>query len=165
MKVIELPGARWRCRMSFEDLTTDESRTLIVFLMKLRGMSNYAMLQDLTLPTNRGDVEDVDTIDQTLSANSFKMTSGGGTFQPGDYFSLLISGRRELKLVTKQTGLDVDFEPAFRFDKDTGGYVGEPLLVTQPYTKFILTSNDQVGWAGSGKVALTSFDLDFVEAF
>jgi len=164
-KRIEVPGARWRARLSYQDMTKDDARKLMAFLVLLKGPVNRAILRDWSLPVNQG----ISTAGKSISgfpsgANSFTL-AGGGTFTVGDYFSIDTTNYgRELKMVTGHPG-DVNFEPALRGPITYSEYEDLSLETVDPSGKFILTSDDQVYWNARGKIGITSMDVEFIEGY
>jgi len=167
-KTIEIPGARWRLRMSFTDLTQEDMRPLMAFLMRLRGAAGRFTYTDITAPIT--SVTGTLTIGTVHSANEVTIAGATGAFIPGDYISITRSGDAgdvELKMITSVVSANrYTIEPALR-SRPLSFYTNKAIVrrtgSVYPKAKFMLTSDDQVYWPSKGKIFLSSIDLEAIE--
>jgi hypothetical protein len=166
-QTVELPGARWKGKLTFTDMTPEESATLKAFLLRLRGSAGrfYYGDQSHTTPFNTitGDL----TVLGTSTRNIVEVTTTTGEFSIGDYIQIGNNEDRELKMVLVSAFLSspstyqLTIEPTIRMTD----YADESLIYTNPTGKFLLTSSDQANWAIRGKGLLSDITIEFIEVF
>lgn len=181
VKTLELPGARWKMSMSFEDLEQRYIREVMAFFMSLRGMAGRFQMYDLShyTPFN-GNIGSNISISSVNSRNEIQFNSNLGNttstgFKLGDYFSVLYSPEvwdsttyyAELKMITKVVNVSnrtYQFEPALR-GPTSSRYVGRVITTDKPKATFMLSSDEQIYWPSQGKVSTSSLQVEGVEVF
>lgn len=163
---IELPGARWRVRLSFKNLEPAEGRVLIAFLTKLRGSAGRFSCYDFGRPVPRGNISGTISIDNILNKRSLEITGGTGNLEIGDYLTIGASANsdKELKMITgNPSGNIYEFEPALR--KPIVDYTGSTATLdyTKPTGVFMLSSDEQAYWSTRSKGLLTDIDIEAIE--
>lgn len=167
-KTLEIPGARWRLRMSYVDLNQTDSRPLFAYLMNLRGMAGRFLIHDITAPN--ADVTGSITVQSVQGADQITLTGVTGEFKPGDYITINRGGDAgdiELKMIiSKGTGQVYNIQPNLR-TPDLSFYNGKTItyksISTFPRAKFMLSSDDQVYWPSRSKINLSTLDLEAIE--
>jgi len=167
-QTIELPGARWKGRLSFRDMTVSESAALKSFLLKLRGSSGRFLYGDITHADPFNNVVDSLTIESGSTARLLRVTyAGGGSARltEGDYVQVGTDDTRELRYIVDETFVsgntyDIQVEPMVR----RIDYVGLSLVYNDPTGVFLLDSNEQATWGTQSKALLSDINISFVEA-
>jgi hypothetical protein len=168
-QTMELPGARWRLKLSFKDLEPTESRVLISFLTRLRGSAGRFYCYDFGRATSRGDIDDtvLVAIADSVTQVTLKDSEGGavnGSLEVGDYISIGNDTDRELKMITNDLGGDsYNIEPGFR--KTLASYTDDPVAYTKGLATFMLSSDEQAYWSTRSKALITDIDIDAYEVF
>ena len=83
---LELPGARWKARIGFTDMTPSESAALKAFLLELRGMAGSFYYGDLTHTTPFNTVIGTPTIESPSTRSLIRVTLDSSS----ESFSVLI---------------------------------------------------------------------------
>lgn len=151
----ELPGARWKATLSFIDLPPSEARTLIPFLIQLRGRSGRFYLHDFShpLPAQGTKAAEAVTISDAVTIASIADTSD---LTIGDYVEV----NDEVKIITAiPTSTTVTVEPPFR-DQTAGTATFDNASCIM-----MLQDDEQVQWASRGKIYLNNITLNCIEAF
>ena len=158
VQTVELPGARWSARLSYNSLNSDESNTLIAWLARLRGMSGRFVMPDFSHPATlegvtAGNGNSVAVVGDDIVLTTNALT--GGALAVGDKFTL----NSELKVVVqKNDATHYVIEPAFR--TFSSGAMSFGLNAT---AKFMLSSDDQATKAVESKIHLGSINIDCME--
>lgn len=172
VKTLELPGARWRARLSYTDMTEEETRPILAWLAALKGSAGRFYLYDFTLPASRGGLTAANYIVNTR--NTITLSNRvGGVLAVGDLFSITPTGATvpELKMVTQKASDNLySFQPVAR--KPTTMYTSGALLSaasgglgTRAYAHMMLTSDDQSLHATAEKGLISTVTIDAVEVF
>lgn len=172
VKSLELPGARWKIRLSYSDMTEDETRPILAWLASLKGSAGRFLVYDFTLPTPRGGMISANYTVATRT-NITLANRTGGTLEVGDLFSITPTGSQipELKMVTQVvTDNSYNFQPVAR--RPTTSYTAGALLSTtsgglgtKAYAHMMLTSDDQSLHATAEKGLISTVTIDAVEVF
>jgi hypothetical protein len=169
VKTYELPGARWKIRLSYSNLQPEEARPLLAWLADLRGAAGRFYIYDFSLPTPLGGLSSANF---TLSdASTINLTSMvGGTLEVGDLFTIYPNSPYntipELKMVTNVIDANsFNFEPVCRrpytnYTTDNSLHLG-----TTAYAHMMLTSDEQAFHSVQGKVKLSTITIDAIEVF
>jgi hypothetical protein len=167
-QTVELPGARWKGRLSFTDMTPEESAELKAFLLQLRGSAGRFYYGDNSHTTPFNAVTGNPTVVSSDSRRLINVTldTSSPELSPGDYIQIGTDEDRELKMILNSALVSGDtyrltVEPMIR----RVTYVGESVVYTNPTSKFLLTSSDQAGWSIRGKGLLSDISIDFVEVY
>ena len=169
-QTIELPGARWMTRMTYDNLTYEESNKLKNFLVKLRGSSGRFYLHDYSNPLGSGGASGA-SVTAAVDSRTIDCTGIIGTPVAGDYLHVRGAGDdRELKVITGWSGslpnLRLSIEPQLRRFNDPGDfYAGKLVDMSYPVGVFMLIDDNQTRWNASTKARLTSFEFEAVEVF
>lgn len=162
----ELPGARWRVRLTFTNRIGRDARELGAFLTNLKGRLNRFTFtpSDAELygaPSGTGTVSG--TVNE--GASSFSTTGWDPNitelFVAGDYFE--VNG--ELKKVVTTVGSDgsgnatIEFQPPLR--TALGG--GNVIQYTDPEVTLRLTNDNGAGWQVSAPV-IYGITIEAIEA-
>ena len=167
VQTLEIPGARWKARLSYSDLTPAEGRELMAFLTRLRGMSGRFYLSDLSLENNQGD----STATKVVAAGS-----GGSTLildsdvtpnlVPGDYVRIGSDVDREVKMIVQRTGAATyTIAPNIRMAAPVGENVFMHGSAQKAECVMMLTSDEQASWPTTTKARLSSIDIECVEVY
>ena len=146
-QTLELPGAKWICTMSMQNVNEFDGRIIKAFLSSLRGASGRLNLGDLSHPTPSGTALGTGTVNGTEQTGNTLITHGwtgaqSKLFLPGDYFSV----NNELKMITVLSTSDsygnstLTFEPPLRTSPTNGGSIG----VSNPTCVMMLIDDKQV---------------------
>jgi hypothetical protein len=166
-QTVELPGARWKGKLTFTDMTPEESATLKAFLLRLRGSAGrfYYGDQSHTTPFNNITGDLFVAIGSTV--NIIEVTTLSGIFSIGDYIQIGDDENRELKMVLVSAFLNSPYtyqltiEPTIRRED----FEEQIVVYNNPTGKFLLTSSDQANWAIRGKGLLSDITIEFIEVF
>lgn len=166
VKTLELPGARWRVRMSFNDLEPEETRPLLAWLSDLRGSAGRFLVYDFSHAIPRGGTISANYSVTTRSTITLSSVTGGG-LQVGDLFSIRPAGSTvpELKMVTQIMSANVyRFEPIAR--RLPAAYIGGVFGIrTTAYAHMMLTSDDQSFHATAEKGLISNITIEAIEVF
>lgn len=172
VKTMELPGARWRVRLSYSDMTEDETRPILAWLASLKGSAGRFLIYDFTLPSPRGGLTSANYSVNTRTTITLS-NRAGGVLNVGDLFSITPTGSTipELKMVTQRVSDNLySFQPTSR--KPIGMYTAGALLSTasgglgtRAYAHMMLTSDDQSLHATAEKGLISTVTIDAVEVF
>lgn len=173
VQTVELPGARWRCRMTFENLSDADGRTLKAFLTKLNGMAGRFYYGDPSFLIDGpqgalGGTPLVNGASQTGNTLNVDGWSASVTdiLKAGDYIQFTnADGGRELKMITAdvssngsgETALEV--YPAIRVSPADNAAI----TVTGATCQMMLNS-DAADWA-LRRPMLNTITIDAIEAF
>lgn len=166
-QTLEMPGARWKMRLSFRNLEPSEGRKLASFLTRLRGAAGRFYCHDYGRPTPQNITTSLNstTLVSTVSAGSNSVSLTGystGSLTVGDYISIGNNGLRELKIIVADNNNGLyTIEPKMRATKSAG----TPVIVNKPSTVFMLSSDEQAYWSTRSKAFLSDIDIDAVEIF
>ena len=167
VKTLELPGARWRVRMSFNDLEPEETRPLLAWLSDLRGSAGRFLVHDFSHPVPRGGTTSATyTLGNRTSINLASVV--GGSLQVGDLFSIRATGSDipELKIVTQITGTNIyRFEPTARLIHTSYPAAGVLGLGSAARAHMMLTSDDQSFHATAEKGLISNITIEAIEVF
>lgn len=165
VQTIELAGSRWFATLTFNNLTSEDRRTMTAFLVQLRGGSGRFYLYDHSHSTPAGVgtgtplVKGGSQTGRSLNTDGWTV-SQTGILKAGDYFSV----NDELKMVTADCNSDgsgnstVNFEPPLRASPSDNATI----TVTQPKAVMML-SEDSVDW--QNVPLFTSFTITCEEVF
>jgi hypothetical protein len=166
-QTLELPGARWKMRLSFRNLEPSEGRKLASFLTRLRGSAGRFYCHDFGRPSpqNTATPTTSTTLINTVSTGADNVYLTGyttGSLTVGDMISIGNNGLRELKMIVSDTGGgSYAIEPKMRATKSAG----TPVIVNKASTVFMLSSDEQAYWSTRSKAFLSDIDIDAVEIF
>jgi len=163
MQTVEMPGARWRCSFTMENLVEADAALLQALLVQLRGQANRLLLHNFARPTPRGTATGTPLVNgasQTgVSLITDGWTAGITALRTGDFFG--VNG--ELKMVTADAVADgsgnctISFEPPLRSSPADNA----ALTTTKPLAIFMLSSPDS-GW-DTQPYRLSNVPIDLVE--
>jgi hypothetical protein len=174
-QTLELPGARWRVRMGYEELTEADIREFMAFMVELRGMANRFTMYDLSHPSpllavSGGSVAIAGgpTDPNRITVDGMK----GADFSPGDMISINRGGAGDVELkmiirVVSPVSAEVatyDIEPGLRI-RPLSTYNDDPIIYVNAPGHFMLSSDTQTNWVSQGKVPLSSIELEGIEVF
>lgn len=172
IKTVQLPGARWSARLSYTNLSEDETNTLLAWLSSLNGMAGRFTMYDFSHPATKNGVT-AGTVNNVASAGGLNVVTfsslTGGELEVGDLFTLQplspYVGEKELKIVVGKTdGLNYTVEPEFRrpisYYAVTAIGVGSTALC-----RMMLTSDDQAEKAVQSKIYLGAVTIECTEQF
>lgn len=172
-QTVELPGARWKGRLTFTDLTPSEGADLKAFLLQLRGSAGRFYYGDASHTTPFNNVTGSPTVTAVDSGGFgdyrtiIDVTLGTSvSFSPGDYIQIGTDSTRELKMVIASAEVTaptyrLTIEPSIRMQN----FAGESVIYSNPTGKFLLTSSDQANWSIRGKSYLSDISIEFIEVF
>lgn len=167
IQTLELAGARWSASLRFDSLTQSDARTMMAFLVQLRGGAGRFYLYDHSLPVPRGTATGTPLVNGASQTGTSLTTDGWtinitGILKAGDYIG--VNG--ELKMVTADCNSNgsgqctVTFEPPLRSSPADNAAI----TVTRPTCTMMLTGDDQTKWSGNPGYR-SSFVLTCVEPF
>ncbi|WOO49441.1 hypothetical protein R2S03_18555 [Hafnia alvei] len=163
VQTVRFPGSRWRCSMSFNNLTDEQARVLEAFVAELDGESGRVKISDWARSglTQRGKpkVSQPNQSGKLLETKDWLPNSI--VLRIGDYITV----NNELKRVTAnvisdaQGNATISIAPILRY----APAVNDLIENEAPYGIFKLTSNDQGNFQRKPGI-LTSTSLSFEEA-
>lgn len=163
VQTVRFPGSRWRCSMSFNNLTDEQARVLEAFVAELDGESGRVKISDWARSglTQRGKpkVSQPNQYGKLLESKDWLPNSI--VLRIGDYITV----NDELKRVTAnvisdaQGSATIPIAPILRY----APAVNDLIENEAPYGIFKLTSNDQGNFQRKPGI-LTSTSLSFEEA-
>jgi len=135
----ESPGSRWHVSLSFTKQGPAEGRSLMAFLVSLRGEAGRFYLHDHTQPTPRGTITGSPVVSGAAQIGSTINTTGWtGTLLAGD----LVNIGTELKMITADVtaaGVTaITFEPPLRQSPVNAS----PIIINKPTAIFKLTGDN-----------------------
>lgn len=169
VKTQELPGARWRCRMAFNDLTPEETRPLLAWLSDLRGSAGRFVLYDFSLPDPRGGLT---SANYTLPSRTTITLSNriGGDLEVGDLISIKPNNSdiMELKMIVEKfSPTSYRFEPTTKWSNlaypSPGVLNYTSGLGPGAYSYMMLTGDDQSSHSTAEKGLISNIVIDAVE--
>lgn len=173
-RTYELPGARWRARMTFSNMTPEESRPLLAWLADLRGSAGRFLMRDFGY-SQRGSITEITSKTLNGTTNEIEITAPDGDLKVGDYFTLWQTAASpldplsslsspQLKIVTKVIDSnEYKFAPPARYE--TGDAFEYATVGDEAYCLMMLTSDDQAYHAVSEKILLSTITIEAIEVF
>ncbi|HCR3457445.1 hypothetical protein ACFYLL_17680 [Proteus mirabilis] len=163
VQTVRFPGSRWRCSMSFNNLTDDQARVLEAFVAELDGESGRVKISDWARSglTQRGKPKVSQPNQSGKLLESKDWLPNSIVLRIGDYITV----NDELKRVTANVISDaqgnaiIPIAPILRY----APAVNDLIENEAPYGIFKLTSNDQGNFQRKPGI-LTSTSLSFEEA-
>ena len=172
IKTVQLPGGRWSARLNYNNLSEDETNTLLAWLGDLSGMAGRFTMYDFSHPVTKNGVTG-GTVSGVASAGGLNVVNfsslTGGELEIGDLFTINLespySGEKELKIVVgKSSGTSYTVQPEFR--RATTEYAGCDIgTAANALCRMMLTSDDQAEKAVQSKIYLGSITIECVEQF
>lgn len=163
MQTVEMPGARWRCSFTMENLVEADAALLQALLVQLRGQANRLLLHNFARPTPRGTATGTPLVNgasQTgVSLITDGWTAGITALRTGDFFG--VNG--ELKMVTADAVADgsgnatISFEPPLRSSPADNAAI----TTNKPLAIFMLSSPDS-GW-DTQPYRISNVPIDLIE--
>lgn len=166
IQTIEIPGARWFCRMSYTNLEQDEARSLSAFLAKLRGMSGRFYLPDYSRALPLGNASGIGSVVSTPTADSIEISFSSGFLNIGDYIQIGNDESRELKIITSRSFSGgstflYGIEPSLRWSLSS--YDGFSVVTELPRSVMMLAEDNLASWSSRSKISLSDFNIDCIE--
>ncbi|HEK0789009.1 TPA: hypothetical protein SMP78_003227 [Proteus mirabilis] len=163
VQTVRFPGSRWRCSMSFNNLTDEQARVLEAFVAELDGESGRVKISDWARSglTQRGKPKVSQPNQSGKLLESKDWLPNSIVLRIGDYITV----NDELKRVTANVISDAQgnatilIAPILRY----APAVNDLIENEAPYGVFKLTSNDQGNFQRKPGI-LTSTSLSFEEA-
>lgn len=163
VQTVRFPGSRWRCSMSFNNLTDEQARVLEAFVAELDGESGRVKISDWARSglTQRGKPKVSQPNQSGKLLESKDWLPNSIVLRIGDYITV----NDELKRVTAnvisdaQGNATIPIVPILRY----APAVNDLIENEAPYGIFKLTSNDQGNFQRKPGI-LTSTSLSFEEA-
>ncbi|WP_074025257.1 hypothetical protein [Xenorhabdus eapokensis] len=159
------PGSRWRCTLTFNNLTDDQSRILEVLVAQLDGESGRVRLFDWARPGLVGMGNPHPLVSEPNQLGYYLKTAGWRkntrVIQRGDYLTV----GNELKMVTENVDSDstgtavIPISPMLRYSPRQH----DKIETERPFGIFKQTGNDQGNFQRKPGI-LTSTTLSFEEA-
>jgi len=145
----EAPGAAWSVQMVFRPLTEDDARTLIAFLVGLRGMANRLTLHDHSLTAPRGIATGTPLVKGAAQTGGTINTDGWtinatGILKAGDWVG--IGG--ELKMIRADVNSDASGNAALLVEPPQRSSPADnsAIITASPTAAFMLADDGQAGW-------------------
>lgn len=142
-QTVRFPGSRWKCVLSFSNLTDEKSRLLEVILAQLDGESGRVKISNWLRPGLIGKGSPI--ISEANQTGTMLQTKGWISnsiiLRKGDYITV----SNELKIITENVISDNDgnanipISPMLRNSPS----INEKIETVKPFGIFKLTSNDQ----------------------
>lgn len=163
VQTVRFPGSRWRCSMSFNNLTDEQARVLEALVAELDGESGRVKISDWARSglTQRGKPKVSQPNQSGKLLESKDWLPNSIVLRIGDYITV----NDELKRVTAnvisdaQGNATIPIAPILRYAPT----VNDLIENEAPYGIFKLTSNDQGNFQRKPGI-LTSTSLSFEEA-
>lgn len=169
VQTTELPGARWRCQMTYDVLDEANASILQAWLMQLRGMANRALIYPIQRSVPRGTISTGGvTVSGTVAAqgNTVNLAGCGAakTLLRGDFFSV----GNELKMITADATADgsglitaAQFEPPVN---TSAGWVNAQIVTLSQPTCRMVQEQAAAEWSVESPV-FSAHELAFIEVF
>jgi len=166
VQTAERPGARWHVSLRFNTLSEDNARTLIAFLVSLRGRANRFTLHDHALPSPRGVATGTPLVNGSGQTGGSLNTDGWtvsttGILKAGDW----IGFGSELHMLRADADSDASgnatllIEPPIR----TSPADNATITVSKPTATFMLVDDKQT-WSVRPAM-IYGLTINAVEAF
>lgn len=149
VQTVVLPGAFWRCTVSYSVLNATRWRALEAFLASLEGAAGRFYFGPQHAKTPVGAAGGTPLVNGASQTGSSLVTDGWpastAILKAGDYFHFDVSGRRELKLVTADVSSNasgqatISFKPAIRVSPANN----EPIVTSSPSCVMMLADSEQ----------------------
>lgn len=170
IKTTEMPGARWKARLGYSDLSQDQTNVLLSWLTRMRGMANRFTLYDFANPTTKNGTTGATISSSSTPSGENRITltgaPAGGDLEVGDMFS--VSANNELKVVVNKVSSTIyDVEPGFREQVTPSDYYSGKSIATgaNATAVMMLSTNDQASKASQTKIYLGNISVDCLEVF
>ncbi len=139
-QTLELPGARWWCKVGFQTVRQDDWRIAAAWLAQMRGMAGRVLVVPLQGETPRGVATGTPVVSGSNQTGRSLVTSGWAhnvaqILKVGDYFSVPTASGPELKILTAEAASDNSGNATLAF---------EPPLRAAPANGAALTVNNPV---------------------
>ena len=168
-QTLELPGASWWCKVSYDKIRESDRREMEVFLAQMRGMAGRVLLPLLQAEVQRGVATGTPVVAGAGQLGRSLATSGwthatAQILRRGDYFSVATASGPEIKILTADAASDsaglatLAFEPPLRSAPANGA----ALTLASPVCVMGFVDDNQGDMALS-TLRYGSFTLEFVE--
>lgn len=143
-----LAGSRWRCSLSFVNLSRAEGRALNAFIMELRGRSGEAFVIPYDARAALGSPSGTPFVSGSGQTGNTLLTTGWPVsttvLKAGDYFE--VNG--ELKVITADAITDVAGVATLTFAPDLHKPppASDPIVYTNPACTMRLSNDTQASW-------------------
>ena len=166
VQTLALPGARWACTATWDNLLDEDARKLAAFMAQLRGASGRFYLHHLARPNIRGTGAGTPLVKGASQTGASLVTDGwtvGTTLLAGD---LVGFGGYELRMVVADATADGSGNMTLTLDEPMRASPSDnsAIDITSPAGIFRLTG-DEVASSFAPGGPLESFTLDCVETF
>ena len=169
VQTIVLPGAFWRCTVSYSVLNATRWRALEAFLASLEGAAGRFYFGPQHAKTPVGLAGGTPLVNGANQTGSSLVTDGWpastGILKAGDYFHFDVSGRRELKLATADVSSNasgqatISFKPAIRVSP-----ADNAALVTSSPSCVMMLADSEQGSVSHRTAGLAAVSLSMREA-
>ena len=167
-QTVESPGARWAGQITYHSLNETQTRELLAFLMKLRGMSGRFFYGDPFHQTPQGVATGTPAVSGASQTGSSLITNNWtpdttDILKAGDFFQL---DTNELKVVTDDANSDssgfatLSIEPPLRSSPTHASAI----ILIQPKTIMRLQNDQQTSW-DYARLAIASTTINMIESF
>jgi hypothetical protein len=166
VQTVELPGARWACTASWENLQTTDANKLRAFLAKLRGTAGRFYLGNLGQPYPFGNAAGTPLVKGAAQTGSSLITDGWTpttTLLAGDYIGF--NAGAELRMIVADATADGSGNMTLTLDAPlrVSPADNSAIVITAP-TCIMRLAGDDIEWPyHPGKIS--TFTLDAVEVF
>lgn len=170
-QTLEMPGARWICKLPYKKMREDDWRAFTAFVARLRGAAGRFYLGPLHALPARGVATGTPVVSGAGQTGASLITSGwthsiAQILKVGDYFHVATPNGRELKIVTADVNSSgtgtatIIFEPPLRGSPAANA----ALEITAPTTVMRLADDNQgqFDWTG---VRYADSSVEMVEAW
>ena len=166
-QTLEMPGASWKATLSFSNLTNDDRREFMSFLVKLRGSSGRFYLHDHSHVSPRGIATGTPLVNGASQTGASLITDGWTISQTnilraGDYIEV----NDELKMVVADVNSDGSGNATLTIEPPLRASPGEnaAITVSEPKAIMRLTDDDQAT-AQTNLFGFSNFSISCVESF
>lgn len=169
VQTIVLPGAFWRCTVSYPTLNSTRWRALEAFLASLDGAGGRFYFGPQHAKTPVGAAGGTPLVNGASQVGNSLVTDGWpastAILKAGDYLHFDVSGRRELKIVTADVSSNgtgqatIAIKPAIRVSP-----ADNAAIVTSSPSCVMMLESDEEGSLTHRTAGLAAFSLSMREA-
>ena len=173
-QTLELPGARWRCKIEFEALSDAERRELSAFLTQLRGQAGRFYYGDpgYQVAGPAGVATGTPLVNGASQSGTSLVTDGWTAsttdiLKAGDYVSFDTSAGRELHMLVAGVNSDIGGAATLTFATPMRTPPADNTVISVAGASCImrLVDDEQARWSVNRGPLFASVGLEMVEAF
>lgn len=163
-QTVELPGARWKVTLAYDNLSENDAALLQAFLLRMRGKAGRVALHNPARAVPRGIATGVPLVKGGGQFGTQLITDGWtasktGIMKAGDFFG--VNG--ELKMIVEDADSDASGNATLLFEPPLRSIPADNAVITTVKPTAIFRRVDDSAQWTTAPGRYTSFSMSFVE--